>query len=349
MNINLVALLSSSLGKEVVGQASKYLGESEASISKAVGSLLPALLGSMSQKASAPAGATDLFKLVTGPDIDTGLLGDLSGLLSGGEKTNALFSLGGALASKLVGGERVGGITRELTTLADIKPSSATSLLGLVLPLVSASLKKHLLDNKLDAGGLAGLLRDQKAHLGSVGLDRGLASAFGLAPAAAAAAVRPPPAPVRASGVARLLSWIIGAIVLLSLAKFLGKPPAPPSPPSPPPSASAPAPAAVPFPVSVYFDTAGNVLNAEANARIGAAAEVIRKGDLKVEITGYADRRGDQAANEQFAKDRALAVKIALVAAGVPETSVTLAKPIFVEAGAPGADADTRRVDIGKP
>jgi outer membrane protein OmpA-like peptidoglycan-associated protein len=345
MSINLIEMLSGSIGKEVIGQASKFLGESEASTGSAVGSLLPALLGSMSQKASTTSGAADLFKMVTGSNIDTGLLGSLGGLLSGGEKTNALLSLGGTLASSLFGGDKVGGIAKALASLAGIKPSSATSLLTMVLPLGLSFVKKHILDNKMDAGGLAGLLRDQKVHLDRIGIDKGLASAIGLAPAAAAA-VRPEPAPARKSGLGRLLPWIIGAIALLSLLKFMNKPT--PPPPPPPPPVSAPAPVVATLPASVYFETAKFDLDAEAMAKISAAAQAIKKDNLKIEITGYTDKRGDLAANEKLAKERAVAVKNALVAAGVAESSVTMAKPFFVEAGAPGADADARRVDIKK-
>jgi len=131
--------------------------------------------------------------------------------------------------------------------------------------------------------------------------------------------------------------------------KFLNKPTPPPPPPPPPPPASAPAPVpapAVTLPVSVYFETGKYAFDAEANAKIASAAAAIKQGGLKAEITGYTDRRGDLATNEKLAKDRATAVKDALVAAGVPEASLTMAKPFFVEAGAPGADADARRVDI---
>lgn len=163
----------------------------------------------------------------------------------------------------------------------------------------------------------------------------------------AVGAVRP--AAVRKSGLGRFLPWLVGAFLLLSLARFLGKPPAPPAPPPPPPASAPAAPASIAFPVSVYFQTGKFDIDAEATGRIGAAAAAIRQGSRKVEITGYTDRRGDLAANERLARDRALAVKSALVTAGVPEASITMAQPLFVEVGAPGADADARRVDIGKP
>jgi Amt family ammonium transporter len=66
---------------------------------------------------------------------------------------------------------------------------------------------------------------------------------------------------------------------------------------------------------------------------------------IKVNVSGYTDRQGDLAANEALAKDRALAVRDALKAAGVAEDRINLAKPVFVETGA-GKDAEARRVEI---
>ncbi|MGA8053220.1 MAG: OmpA family protein, partial [Burkholderiales bacterium] len=70
-------------------------------------------------------------------------------------------------------------------------------------------------------------------------------------------------------------------------------------------------------------------------------------GNHMVVVTGYTDRTGDLASNEELARNRAKAVKDALVAAGVAETRITLAKPVFVEIGA-GKDAEARRVEISK-
>jgi hypothetical protein len=53
-------------------------------------------------------------------------------------------------------------------------------------------------------------------------------------------------------------------------------------------------------------------------------------------------------AGQFLAKSRALAVRDALKAAGVPEASLELRPPMFVETGAGGSDAGARRVEISR-
>ena len=61
-------------------------------------------------------------------------------------------------------------------------------------------------------------------------------------------------------------------------------------------------------------------------------------------MTGYADRKGDRAANVTLAKQRAAAVKDALVAEGIPADRVRLAPPQDVTGT--GSDTEARRVEI---
>ena len=65
-------------------------------------------------------------------------------------------------------------------------------------------------------------------------------------------------------------------------------------------------------------------------------------------LTGYTDKTGDVAKNEELAKSRATAVRDALKAAGVAEASIEMKAPMFVEVGAGGSDAEARRVEISK-
>jgi hypothetical protein len=75
---------------------------------------------------------------------------------------------------------------------------------------------------------------------------------------------------------------------------------------------------------------------------------MIKKDNLKVIITGYTDKTGDAAKNEELAKNRAAAVRDALKAGGVPEASIDMKPPLFVEAGAGGSEGEARRVEISK-
>ena len=80
--------------------------------------------------------------------------------------------------------------------------------------------------------------------------------------------------------------------------------------------APAPAPVVAGLPAKVYFDVGSALIGAEGGNVIAAAADLLRKDGLKVSVTGYTDRTGDTAKNEELSKQRAAAVRDALKAAG---------------------------------
>jgi outer membrane protein OmpA-like peptidoglycan-associated protein len=66
----------------------------------------------------------------------------------------------------------------------------------------------------------------------------------------------------------------------------------------------------------------------------------------KVTISGFHDATGNAAQNAELAKQRALAVRNALTAAGVPESQIELKKPEQIAGNSAGSDAEARRVEI---
>lgn len=148
---------------------------------------------------------------------------------------------------------------------------------------------------------------------------------------------------------------VVGAIVVAGLlALWMSRddeavaPPAPPAPVAAPaapdaaePAASEAAPAGVPqgagvvageragLPmVTTYFDTAQAEVTAEfANAAAPVVAYLKANPKAKVAISGFNDPTGDAAANAELSKNRAQAVRAALVALGVPEAQTSLVKP----------------------
>lgn len=80
--------------------------------------------------------------------------------------------------------------------------------------------------------------------------------------------------------------------------------------------------------VSVYFDTAKTDVSPEIAA---VAAEIKAYLDSHagtgLAVSGYNDPRGDAAMNAELSKNRAIAVRAALVSAGIPESAVELVKP----------------------
>ena len=368
MSINILELLNSGIGKQLIGEAGKMLGESDSGIQSAVGSMVPALLGGMMSKAATPQGAGDLFKMVQGLNIDTGSLGNIAGLIGGAGGASALQSVGTTLLSGLLGGDKANGLASALSSVAGIKPSSASSLLSLGAPLMMGVVKKMVGDGGLDASGLANALLGQKSNLQGINLDPRITGALGFnsmssmlggLPNAAGDAARTAAAATGAaaaagtSGLRRLLPWILGALLLFLLWNWFSNRSKPEAVPVPAPAVEAPVaapvtpPAAVTLPASVYFETGAAAIGDEGKATINGAAAIVAAEGGNVAITGHTDKTGDPAANEELAKQRALAVRDALMAQGVAESSIVMQPPMFVT----GAinDREARRVDITRP
>ena len=331
------------------------------------------MIGGIAQKGATPQGATGLMSLMNGANLDVSALGNIAGLLgAGGGGVNALLKAGTNSLVPALFGDKSSALVNALSSSSGIKGSSATSLLAMVVPLVLTFLKKFMADKGLNANSLASLLSGQGPNLQGA-LDGRMSSALGFASPAAflgglggqaadtvqrtGAAVAGGAAAATAagtSGLKRWLPWLIGAAVLLFLWNLLSgrSTPTPAPAPKAAVTAPAPAPAAAPMatalPAKVYFDVGAATIGVEGGKTIAAAAEAIKKDGLKVVITGYTDKTGDVAKNEELAKSRATAVLDGLKAAGVAEASVAMQPPMFVEVGAAGGDAEARRVEIAK-
>jgi outer membrane protein OmpA-like peptidoglycan-associated protein len=73
------------------------------------------------------------------------------------------------------------------------------------------------------------------------------------------------------------------------------------------------------------------------------AAALAKNPAVKIDLSGYADRTGNTVRNVELAKQRAIAVRDALKAAGVAEDRINLKKPEFAVGG---TSDESRRVDV---
>lgn len=374
MTDNLLEMITSALSPAATQNLSRAVGESESAVKSGLGALLPVLLGGLASKAATPSGASSLWSAISGASVDTTAAGGLAGLLGG--DTGALMRQGGSMLGSLFGGASSDGIATALAGISGMQQSSASKLMLLAVPAVIGWLKKLIADRGLDLRGLVALLTGQKSFLADK-LDPRLTSAFGLgAPASllaglgdtvgaagrsaagAASAVGTgavAAAGAGASGMRRWWPWIIAAIIALLLLSQLSRCGSTAEAPKSPPAATAPPPAAAPttaaptvtLPAKVYFDTAKAEPNAEGSATLSAVIALLKsKPEQAVDLTGYTDKSGDTAANEELAKNRALAVKTALEGAGIAADRIGTKPPVFVEVGAGTTDAEARRVDI---
>jgi cytochrome c oxidase cbb3-type subunit 2 len=95
----------------------------------------------------------------------------------------------------------------------------------------------------------------------------------------------------------------------------------------------------------LYFASGKADLNKDASEVLKPLVEAAKQG-AKLRVSGFHDTSGDPAKNAELAKQRAFAVRDALVAAGVAESAIELKKP---EKMADGGDASmARRVEVSK-
>lgn len=95
--------------------------------------------------------------------------------------------------------------------------------------------------------------------------------------------------------------------------------------------------------VKFYFASGKSELAAGAAE---ALVDVVKgaRGGKKVVISGFHDNKGNAARNAELARQRARAVRDALMAAGVPDQQIRLEKP--AQTAGTGSDAEARRVEI---
>jgi outer membrane protein OmpA-like peptidoglycan-associated protein len=93
----------------------------------------------------------------------------------------------------------------------------------------------------------------------------------------------------------------------------------------------------------LYFDLDKADVPADASAALAPFVAGAKQG-RRVTISGFHDASGDAAANEELAKQRAFAVRDALVAAGAPADRIDLAKPALMTGGEDPREA--RRVEV---
>ena len=99
--------------------------------------------------------------------------------------------------------------------------------------------------------------------------------------------------------------------------------------------------------VSVYFDTAKAEIDPDFDSRTAALRRYFtsRQAD-HLQVSGFNDPRGNAAMNAELSKNRAFAVRDALVRLGVPLAAIALVKPADTSDDDAGSLAEARRVDV---
>ena len=174
--MDLLETLKGYVTPDLIGKAATMLGESESGVSKAVGGILPTVLGGLLGKSSSTEGANELMGMFSGGAYDGSVLDNVSGLL--GDAPTALPETGGELLGSLFG-DKTGGISNLISSFSGLKGSSVSSLLGMAAPLVMGLVGRQVSSQGLGATGLQSLLMSQKDNI-TAALPAGLGSMLGL-------------------------------------------------------------------------------------------------------------------------------------------------------------------------
>jgi hypothetical protein len=179
MSVNLIDLVKSQLGGQVLQQLSGLLGESPDKTQRAVNGAIPALLGGLLGNASSGNSASNILNALN--TVDDGLLNNFGNLLGNSQQSTGLIDMGGKLLGSLLGGGNVAGLSNALSGFSGLGKGAVGSLLGLLAPLLMGVIKRQLAGSGgLNIGNLTHLLMGQKDNISAAmpaGLGQQLQSA----------------------------------------------------------------------------------------------------------------------------------------------------------------------------
>jgi OOP family OmpA-OmpF porin len=366
--MDILEIFNAAMGGPVIRQASALLGEPEDQTHLAVRATGPTLLAGLLQRASAPAGTSEVFNRVTDANVDPDISGKLASLFANRGSYESLLSRGQSLSDLLFGG-RTGTVATALADSSGIRPNSALTLLSIGAPLLFGMLKKYVANNDLDPSSLTSLLLRQQPSLERSRLDPRIAGALGFGSVAelldALSSSHQAAPKAAAQSKSRERSWLpwaaAAAIAALGLLFFVSRTADHQGTPggrveiAEVPDAGAPAEqdqaradsagvAATADSARVYFDTGDASIDHEDRLRIASVAETAKSSDRPVAITGYTDQKGNADSNDKLVRNRAEAVRNALVNEGVAESQIVMDPPKPVTSS--DSDDEAGRVDI---
>ena len=165
--MSIINLIKEQLSPELVSKVATELGESESGVSKAIGGLLPAILGGFVHQSQ----NTNILNSISEAN-SSGISGNLLGNNSNNSIiTNVLYS---------IFGDKISGLINLISSHSGVSNSSANSLLNLVTGATLGSIGKYATDHHLDNNGISNVLNEQKGLISSL-LPAGLSlGALGL-------------------------------------------------------------------------------------------------------------------------------------------------------------------------
>ncbi len=165
MSVNLIDLFHSEIGEDLIKHASAYLNEPKDNTHKAVGGILPSLMGSVADRAHSKSGAEEIMDMLSKGNFDGGMLSRFGDIMKGGgNDLSSLLDQGKVLLGSLLG-DKHDPLTDMISNYSGVKSQSASTLMRMVAPLLLSLLGRRVQKQGLDLGGLMSMLGDQIPHI----------------------------------------------------------------------------------------------------------------------------------------------------------------------------------------
>lgn len=150
-------LLSSDIGKQIIGGVSQQTGAPENKTSDLLSMAMPVLMGAMQRNASTPDGASGLLSALSGSKHDGGILDNLGGFFGGGVDNSALQDGAGILGHLL--GSKQTNVQNALSKQSGLDAGMVGQVLKIAAPLLMGYLgKQSKQQNVTSSNALGGLL-----------------------------------------------------------------------------------------------------------------------------------------------------------------------------------------------
>lgn len=341
---NLLDSIKEHVTPALIGQAASLLGENEGGISKAIGGLAPTILAGLLNKSGDSNAMGNIFSALS--KFDSGVLGNLGSLIGGGNLAhNDPKDASGQFLGSIFGA-RVPAITNAIAAFSGTRPSSVSSLLGMVGPLIMGILSQKINTGELNVSGFTNLLLGQKSNILGA-LPTGLGSIIGLADIGGGADSEPATATGNRWLWPLLLLLGLGAALVLYMKYCSVQPESAPVEALPSVATPAPQPAKpalnfeegsqeaamlafvqdagaaidknkwFDFP-EIMFDVNRATLRPESDTKLSAVLAILNEYPaVKLRIGGYTDSDGNDIANLKLSGERANACKNWLIAKGI--------------------------------
>lgn len=166
--MNLFTTFNDVLSPDVLSRIAAYVDEPTEKARKAVDGLVYTIIGGLMKRTTTEIGVNQLFNHIQKGRYDGNLTDNLMTVLRDPSQTNTLIAQGNDVISHLLPAMK-SSIGSMISGYAGIRNSSAISLLGLTTTVVLHVLGKRVIDQKLDADGLAAsLFAEREAFVNAV-------------------------------------------------------------------------------------------------------------------------------------------------------------------------------------